>query len=474
MSYDQSQNLLHLPQDHDQDRDPDSTLLQQFQPQPTESNKSHSSITAGSINRPAKPVRARDHQQQQQQQQQQLQHHHQQSPLQSPSSPSPSSSPLHNQQQQRSVQQTPSEVAQAQAAEAQAIASSRAIQAQHQQIQLQNLFALQNGHAMNGMNGGGPGMGMPGSAMNGGGGGGGMVVGPTPAGHQTELNLIYSLVEDLSRQLAENRRQTEELVNGVGRVRNRAREQNLENSEVVGEAADDIYAHEANLDNTISILTESLDRAKNSRDANFNLVASYARVLSSLLAQFHAYKQKHIADVSAWHRSYRAQLAEARAENSRLRDQIWEMQEHAGRANQMLREFRKHYDENEARADRLAEARARRQEIRFWKRMAMPERDVGGEDGEGDESAWSDDDDLIDPAEKERLREIERKVAEQQQQLAGLAGDGQGDGHHLGGEDGEEGGHHGMGMLGGVAMERDMPTPPPRPASTGSTGGQMG
>ncbi|KAI1079727.1 hypothetical protein F5B20DRAFT_542202 [Whalleya microplaca] len=307
------------------------------------------------------------------------------------------------------------------------------------------------------------------SAMQGNGAGpgpGAMAVGPTPAGHQAELNIIYGMVEELSRQLSDNRRVTEEIVSGLGRVRNRARERGLANDEVLGEAADAIFAQEPNLEALISVLTESLDRAKLSRDANFSLLTNYARVLSTILSQFHGYKQKHIADVSAWHRSYRAQLAEARAENSRLREQIWDMQDHAGRANQMLREFRKKYDEDRERWEKRVDDRAKRQEIRFWKRLAMPEV------ADAEEGYWSDDDDLIDPAEKERLKEVERKVAEQ-----ALAGMGSGQGEDSEGEGSEpHSGAMGMGMMGGVAMERDrdagiMPAPPPpRPSSAGSTG----
>lgn len=315
---------------------------------------------------------------------------------------------------------------------------------------------------MNGINGTGAAMQGPGVNP-----GAAIAVGPTPAGHQAELNVIYGLVEELSRQLAENKRQTEDIVSGIGRVRNRARERGLGNDEVLGEAADEIYGQEDNIETLLSVLTESLDRAKNSRDANFTLVTAYARVLSSLLNQFHSYKQKHTADVSAWHRSYRSQLAEARAENSRLREQIWEMQDHAGRANKMLREFRKKYDENDARIDRRVEDKARKQEIRFWKRLAMPEVD------DEDETAWSDDDDIVDPVEKERLKEVERKTAEQ-----ALAGLGSGDSQHSEDSEGEDSDpdHPGMGIIGGVAMERDgsLPAPPPRPASTGSTGGQVG
>ncbi|KAF7541817.1 hypothetical protein G7054_g296 [Neopestalotiopsis clavispora] len=347
------------------------------------------------------------------------------------------------------------------AAEAQAAAATaRAVQAQHQHIQLQNLLYL--GSPMNGINGTGAGMQAPGVNA-----GAAMAVGPTPAGHQAELNVIYGLVEELSRQLSENRRQTEEIVSGIGRVRHRARERALGNDEVLGEAADEIYGQEDNIETLISVLTEALDRAKNSRDANFALVTAYARVLANLLNQFHAYKQKHTADVSAWHRSYRSQLAEARAENSKLREQIWEMQDHAGRANKMLREFRKKYDENEARMDRRVEDKAKKQEIRFWKRLAMPEVD------DNDENAWSDDDDIVDPLEKERLKEVERKNAEQ-----ALAGLGSGDSQHSEDSEGEDSDpdHPGMGIIGGVAMERDgsLPAPPPRPASTGSTGGQAG
>ncbi|KAK7938003.1 uncharacterized protein PG986_014871 [Apiospora aurea] len=295
-----------------------------------------------------------------------------------------------------------------------------------------------------------------------------MAVGPTPAGHQAELNIIYAMVEDLSKQLTENRRVTEDIVSGLGRVRSRARERQFTNDEVLQEAAEEILSQESNLDTIISVLTEALDRAKTSRDANYQLLTAYARVLSTLLQHFHAYKQKHIADVSAWHHSYRAQLAEARAENSRLREQIWEMQEHAGRANAMLRQFRKQYDEDENRKERRVEARARRQE---GARLAMP--DVADDDLD----AWSDDDDLVDPVEKERLREVERKQAEQA--AAGLGSSSSQQGEDSEGEEGGIPGHHPGtgGGLGGVAMERElsgMPTPPPRPASTGSTGGHIG
>ena len=98
---------------------------------------------------------------------------------------------------------------------------------QHQQHQQQLQQQHQQQLAMNGINGAGMAV------------AGGMPV-PTPAGHQAELNYIYGMVEELSRQLAENRKVTEDIVSGLGRVRNRARTQNQNNEEIIDGAAEDL------------------------------------------------------------------------------------------------------------------------------------------------------------------------------------------------------------------------------------------
>ncbi|KAK3326448.1 hypothetical protein B0H66DRAFT_160571 [Apodospora peruviana] len=322
---------------------------------------------------------------------------------------------------------------------------------------------------MNGMNGGN----LPGA----------MVGLPTPAGHQAELNYIYGMVEELSRQLAQNQRALEDVVSGVGRVRTRARSQSLGNEELINAAADEVKAQDPNMDALISLLSEALEKAKFSRDANAMLLSQYATVLSAMLKQFHDYKAKHVADVAAWHRSYRAQLAEARAENCRLREQIWEMQAHAGSANEMLRKFRAKYDEDAARWGRRVEAKAARQELRFWKRMAMPEL-------ADDDPYWSDDDDLIDSAEKFRLKEIQKKVEEQKlREQIPISEDKSG---ALAGEDGVSGGVVQQPvpttgimreLMGGIPMQREDsgssvgsggPVPPPRPSSAASSTGSTG
>ncbi|KAH6840697.1 hypothetical protein B0I37DRAFT_418707 [Chaetomium sp. MPI-CAGE-AT-0009] len=329
---------------------------------------------------------------------------------------------------------------------------------QQQQQQQQHI-------AMNGVNGGN----MPGP---------GMVPFPAPAGHQAELNYIYGMVEELSRQLADNQRTLEEVVSGVGRVRSRARTHSLGNEELVDSAGDEVKAQEPNLDTLISILSEALEKAKFSRDANAALLTQYATVISTMLKQFHDYKAKHVGDVAAWHRSYRAQLAEARAENCRLREQIWEMQARAGHANEALRGFRGRYDEDGARWERRVDAKAVRQELRFWKRMAMPHLPE-------DDPYWSDDDDLVDAAEKKRdlaekrQLEITRLVAREQLAEGAAAGPG-GDGVGVGGEDGEVPPEVPSAPgAGGVPMQREDPGAvmlpiPPRPSSAASSTGSSG
>ncbi|KAG6012864.1 hypothetical protein E4U43_007611 [Claviceps pusilla] len=336
--------------------------------------------------------------------------------------------------------------------------ASQPQQARFQQHQQQQLHPI----AMNSINGGG---GMPG------GGAAPIPAAPTPAGHQAELNYIYGMVEELSRQLADNRRVTEEIVNGLGRVRNRAKTQNMSNDELILSAAADLEAENQNLDTLVSVLSEALEKANFSRDANAALLSRYANALALMLKQFHEYKAKHVADVAAWHRSYRSQLDEARQENSRLREQIWEMRTHAGRANESLRQFRRKYYEDERRWDQRVENTALRQELRFWKRMAMPEL-------EDDDPYWSGDDDLIDSAEKERLRELEQRAA-QEQMMEGQVEEEEAAAAAAAAADGVQEVSHGS-MMGGVAMQREesagrgLPVPPMRPSSAASSTGSTG
>ncbi len=81
----------------------------------------------------------------------------------------------------------------------------------------------------------------------------GAVVGlPTQMAQQAELNYIYGMVEELSRQLADNKRALEEVVAGVGRVRHRARANSLGNEELIDAAVEDINGKPASCSSFIS------------------------------------------------------------------------------------------------------------------------------------------------------------------------------------------------------------------------------
>jgi hypothetical protein len=76
--------------------------------------------------------------------------------------------------------------------------------------------------SMNHQNGGMNGMGM-----------GGMVGYPTPAGHQSDLNYVMSMVDELSQVLRQNQALTGSIVDKMGKVRERASTMNLSNDELI-------------------------------------------------------------------------------------------------------------------------------------------------------------------------------------------------------------------------------------------------
>lgn len=79
----------------------------------------------------------------------------------------------------------------------------------------------------NGMNGG----------MNG---GNGLVGYPTPAGHQSDLNYVMSMVEELSGILRINQQLTASVVDKMGKVREKAKHANLSNDKLIQVVADEM------------------------------------------------------------------------------------------------------------------------------------------------------------------------------------------------------------------------------------------
>ena len=118
-----------------------------------------------------------------------------------------------------------------------------------QQAQLTSLQFHNNAMSShNGLPNGGGGGGMNGS-INGMGNGGangmqpnGMVGYPTPAGHQSDLNYVMSMVDELSSVLRQNQALTNSVVEKMGRVRERAAAlgSGMSNDEVIAAVAEEM------------------------------------------------------------------------------------------------------------------------------------------------------------------------------------------------------------------------------------------
>ncbi|KAF4627235.1 hypothetical protein G7Y89_g10921 [Cudoniella acicularis] len=222
------------------------------------------------------------------------------------------------------------------------------------------------------------------NGMNGGMGPGASLVGyPTPAGHQSDLNYVMSMVDELSGILRINQQLTASVVDKMGKVREKAKHLNLSNDELIT-----VVANEMN--------------------ENWKLSIHGAEILADIAEKMHRFKEQHEADTLAWHKNYRKQLADEREENLNLRNQINDMKAAACRANDGLRQMRRFVGDNDKWHELEVENHRLRTEKRFWKRLALPL--IPDNDSE-----WSDDDDLIDPEEKIReaaKREKERKDKE--------------------------------------------------------------
>ena len=70
----------------------------------------------------------------------------------------------------------------------------------------------------------------------------GMVGYPTPAGHQSDLNYVMSMVDELSSVLRQNQALTNSVVEKMGRVRERAAAlgSGMSNDEVIAAVAEEM------------------------------------------------------------------------------------------------------------------------------------------------------------------------------------------------------------------------------------------
>ncbi|ELR04518.1 hypothetical protein GMDG_06813 [Pseudogymnoascus destructans 20631-21] len=245
---------------------------------------------------------------------------------------------------------------------------------------------------------------------------------PTPAGHQSDLNAIYNMVETLHNELAETRARSERIVAAAGIIRARALEQDLTAEQIAAGVAAELNEGTKNLEGENSRLRHALSHATHEEAAYKALCEEFAVTMGNALELCHAYKLKTTLDMCAWHRSYRDQLAAERAENVELRCRISDMQASAARGMEQMRLFRRGWDRSDLVMEMRAEIVSLRQQARGWKRVALSEL-------ASDDSEFSDDDDVVDPEEKKRLRRVEENRVREE-------GEGEGDGGGAGAGEG--------------------------------------
>ncbi|KAI1005196.1 hypothetical protein K3495_g3025 [Podosphaera aphanis] len=223
---------------------------------------------------------------------------------------------------------------------------------------------------------------------------------PTPVGHQSDLTLVMSMVEELSQVLLTNQTLTAGVIERMGKVGEKARQMNLSNDDVVAAVGSEMHEHSKNTEKENFELRRALAIAEADKKENWNLAVRSANVLADITEKMHRFKEQHELETLTWHRNYRKQLAAEREENLNLRCQISEMKAAAGRANEHLRDINRYIAENDEWNELRIQNNALRLEKRYWKRLALPLIP-------DDDSEWSDDSDLIDPKEKMRLDNIE-------------------------------------------------------------------
>ncbi|KAM0134536.1 hypothetical protein ACHAP3_005430 [Botrytis cinerea] len=195
---------------------------------------------------------------------------------------------------------------------------------------------------------------------------------PTPAGHQSDLNYIMVMVEELSRLLAANQKITDSILEKIGNVRQRAKDKNLSNDELLDIVTEELNAGSENLEIENAQLRREVESSKADADENWKLVLHAAGILEDIKEKAHNYKFQHEKDTLAWHKSYRDQLAQERKENLELRCHIADMQAHAAKANDYINQLRRYASEHKIITELTTQVHQYKGERRYWKRMACP------------------------------------------------------------------------------------------------------
>ncbi|KAI9835982.1 MAG: hypothetical protein M1837_003549 [Sclerophora amabilis] len=228
-----------------------------------------------------------------------------------------------------------------------------------------------NGNA--GPGGAGPAMGAPGAGVN---------IFPTAAGHQMDLNHLWSIVQELSAQLKENRDSTQHIVGRVAELRRRAEAGEGGMSELLRAVNGDENARNvAELHTRIDGLTATNAALDNECNELSVLVGNYEAGVGKILEMVRNYSYEHNQALNGTHRYYMNELARERQENINLQQQHFETQAGLRKVAGILREGIRQSDEE---LDQISIIAGLRRENRCLRQLVgWPVEDEEEEQGEG-------------------------------------------------------------------------------------------
>ncbi|KAF1951173.1 hypothetical protein CC80DRAFT_425191 [Byssothecium circinans] len=232
---------------------------------------------------------------------------------------------------------------------------------------------------MGGGNGGGP------PQTNGSGGGIPMVNGLPSGGQQTDMNYLWSVVQQLSQVLEENRAQTVGIVNGVQAIQQRAAEEGgvvggVGMREVNGELNAATRAAElSNLQSQLSSAQTTISSLTSSNTQLTSLLTDYENALTLLLEKLRPYAYTQTQAILSLHKHYQGLLDTERNTSMQLRLEHAEWQAGLGRVAEYARGALKGHAESEM--GLLREVKELKEENRVLRRL------VGWEEKEEEDSS---------------------------------------------------------------------------------------